>query len=342
MKSTMKHPKLSTIQLDELPIEVLLNVLNFLELPDINRFGQVSKRLKSASLVDSLWQEMILINTTMSNNLVEKAVDRGCKTLCLKSCRLTEASHLLSTFDKSGIKEGKNHVSSQLINLDLYNCDFTHEFLETLLLSSHSLKTFSLTDYNISRFSKSVLRMFYIQNGQTLQTLNLAFTSILDEKHMDSIVKNCNVLKEVDFSNCRLTSESLDCLVDGITKNIEKISLAVSSSVTDASIRNLVSRCNKIKSLNLAFNSITNNSLTSVKENLENTLEELDIGECSCITLHKAKLLKMRSMPKLKILNYFKPLDSNYEDLKKYLPQLTNNNPRDKWKGWHNRLHIIP
>ena len=100
MKSTMNQHKLSTIQLDDLPIEVLLNVLNFLELPDINRFGQVSKRLKSASLVDSLWQEMILINKTMSNNLVEKTLDRGCKTLCLKSCRLTEATYLTSTFDK--------------------------------------------------------------------------------------------------------------------------------------------------------------------------------------------------------------------------------------------------
>ena len=129
----MKQHKLSTIQLDDLPIEVLLIVLNYLELPDLNRLGQVSKRLKSASLVDSLWQETILINKTMSNNLVEKTLDRGCKTLCLKSCRLTEASHLLSTF------EDKKLVSSQLINLDLYNCDFTHGFLETLLLSSHSL-----------------------------------------------------------------------------------------------------------------------------------------------------------------------------------------------------------
>ena len=332
MKSTMKHQKLSTIQLEDLPIEVLLNVLNFLELPDINRFGQVSKRLKSVSLVDSLWQEMILINKTMSNNLVEKALDRGCKTLCLKSCRLTEASHLLSTF------EDKKLVSSQLINLDLYNCDFTHGFLETLLLSSHSLKTFSLTDYNINRFPIDVLRMFYSQNGKTLQTLNLAFTHVVSLEHIELIVKKCTLLKEVEFFDCCLSIESIHLLVKGITKNIEKFGLwsQIYTGAADWCIKILVSRCNKIKSLNLAWNLITNKTLTIIKENLENTLEVLDIGMCSNIT--DSKLLEMRSMPKLKILNYFRPLDSNYEELKKNLPQLTNIHPKEKWKDWYEKL----
>ena len=300
LESTIKRQKLPPLQLEDLSDEVILNILSFLELPDLNRFSQVSKRLR--------------------------ILYRSCKNLCIKRCRLTGATYLQDWIE----------------NLELYQCDFTYGVLEALMSSSHSLKKFSLTNYTKYNLFHHNLQTFYSQNGQTLQTLNLAFTSILDEKHMDNIVKNCNVLKEVDFSNCRLSSESLNIFVCGITVNIEKVSLASSSSVTDASIRNLVSRCNKIKSLNLALNSITNNSLTSVKENLENTLEELEIGECSRIILHKAKLLKMRSMPKLKVLNYFKPLESNYEDLKKHLPQLTNNNPRDKWKGWHNRLHIIP
>ena len=332
MESTMKHQKLFTTQLEDLPVEVLLNVLNCLELPDRNWFGQVSKRLNSVCLVESFWQKIRLLNKTVSINLVKNILDRGCKTLCLKSCRLTEASHLLSTFDKSGVKEDKNPVSSQLINLDLYNCDFTHGFLQTLLLSSHSLKTFSLTDYNISRFSNSVLRMFYIQNGQTLQTLNLAFTSVVNRKHIELIVKNCTGLKEVDFSHSYLSYESIHLLVNGISKSIEKFGLSHCGSnwyIADEYVKILVSRCNKIKSLDLAWNSITDNSLTSIAKNLRNNLEELDIGRCYNIT--DAKLLEMSSMPQLKILNYFMPYNSNYEDLKKNLPQLTNNNPKEKW-----------
>ena len=39
------------IGIGDLPVEVLLNVFIFLELPDLNRCGQVSKRLRSISLV---------------------------------------------------------------------------------------------------------------------------------------------------------------------------------------------------------------------------------------------------------------------------------------------------
>ena len=343
MESTMKRQKLSTIQLEDLPVEVLLNVLNFLELPDLNRFGQVSKRLKSASLVESLWQKIILLNKTVSINLVEKILDRGCKTLCLKSCMLKEASYLLYILDQpfyqfgKQVKADKKPGSSQLINLDLYHCELTHEFLETLLSSSHYLKTFSLTDYNINRFPTDVLHMFYSQNGKTLQTLNLAFTRVLSLEHIELIVKNCTVLKEVDFSDCCLSIESIHLLAKGITKSIEKFDLAYCSlNFTDAAdwcINILVSRCNKIKSLNLAWNFITDKTLINIKKNLKNTLEELDISMCSNIT--NSELLEMRSMPKNKILNYFRPLDSNYEDLKKNLPQLTNIHPKEKWKGWY-------
>ena len=335
MESTMKHQKLPITQLEDLPVEVLLSVLNFLELPDCNRFGQVSKRLKSLSLVESLWQKICLVNKTVSISLVEKILNRGCKTLCLKSCRLTEATYLRSNFDElllaNQIKANKIPGSSQLINLDLYQCEFTDGFLETLLSSSHSLKTFSLTDYNMCLFPNDILRNFYSQNGQTLQTLNLAFTSVVSWKHIELIVNNCAGLKEVDFSLCYLAYESILLLVNGITKNVEKFGLAYCGSGTDAEdrwVKILVSRCNKIKSLNLAWNSISDNSLTSINENLKNTLEELDIGRCLNIT--NTKILEMRSMPKLKVLNYFMPWNSNYEYLKKNLPQLTNNNPKER------------
>ena len=334
----MKIQKLSTTQLDDLPVEVLLNVLNYLELPDLNLFGQVSKRLKSVTLVESLWQRILLVNKTVSINQVENILDQGCKTLCLKSCRLTEATYLRSTFDPPSlgnqIKAKEVTPSSQLINLDLYQCEFTDGILESLMSSTHSLKTFSLTDHNICMFSYDILLAFYSQNGQTLQTLNLAFTSVVNYKHIDLIVKNCTGLKEVDFSHCNLAYESIRLLVNGITKSIEKFGLSCCGSgcdTADEHVKILVSRCNKIKSLNLARNSITNNSLTSIAKNLTNSLEELDIGRCNNITDTKLLVFEMSSMPKLKKLNYFMPYNSKYEDLKKNLPQLTNIDPKVTW-----------
>ena len=177
------------------------------------------------------------------NQLSEFILNRGCKTLCLKSCRSTaesgeEAANLHSIFDKlllgNQIKANEKKGSFQMINLNLYQCDFTNEFLETLLYSIHSLKTFSLTDHNISLFSYDILQVFYSQNGQTLQTLNLAFTSVVNRKHIELIVKNCTGLKEVDFSHCYLSYESIHLLINGITKSIEKFGLSHCSSSGDS------------------------------------------------------------------------------------------------------------
>ena len=345
-QSTVKHQKLFTIELEDLPVEVLLKVFNFLELLDLNRFGQVSKILKSVSLVESLWQRVILFNNTrpkmmtVSINLVEKIFDRGCKTLRLKRCSITGA-YLRHIFDNqlmvNYIKIDEKPDPSQLINLDLYQCEFTNGSLETLLSSSHSLKKLSLTEVNINLIDYDIFHTFYSQNGQTLETLNLAFTHVIDCFHIELLVKNCNGLKEVDLSDCRLSDHCIHLLVNGLTKNIEKVGLALTSSVSDSSITTLVSRCKKITSLNLAFNYISDNSLTSINRNLKNTLEELDITGCWSIT--DTKLLEMRSMPKLKVLNYFKKWvrdrNCNYENLEKNLPQLTNTNTLEKWNIWH-------
>ena len=333
-------------------------MLNFLELPDLNRCGQVSKKLKSVSLIQSLWQKIVLFNdakpkkTVLSIDLVEKILERGCKTLCLKRCTLTGAAYSSWIFDtisnldylefeeyegmiksdKCQIKGKENPYLSQLINLDLYQCDLSKGFMEILLFSSHSLKRFSLTKYNFNIVSDGVLSTFYSQNGQTLQTLNLASSRVVNLEHIELIVKNCIRLKEVDLSCCCLPFEGISLLVNVITKKKKKITLGFHSNVKDRHVKILVSRCNKITSLNLAFEHISDNSLTSIKENLSSTLEELDVGRCQKIT--DSKLLEMSSMPKLKVLNYFKTgTNDNYDNLKKHLPQLTNNDPWKKWKG---------
>ena len=64
MESNMKRQKLFNTQLEDLPVEVLLNVLSFLEQPDLYRVGQVSKTLNSICLVQSCQQKIIIGNNT--------------------------------------------------------------------------------------------------------------------------------------------------------------------------------------------------------------------------------------------------------------------------------------
>ena len=124
----------------------------------------------------------------------------------------------------------------------------------------------------------------------------------------------------------------LKILVNNISQNVEKLGLdGLGIHAEDKHIVALVSRCNKITSLNLAYGEkLTDISLTSIILNLKFTLEELDIGYCRLIT--HTKLLEMRVMPKLKTVNYGTGMSSNFHELKKTLPQLTHfDNWREKW-----------
>ena len=53
-----KRQKLSSCQLDELPDEVILKIVGFLDLKELLLFGQVSKRLQAITNDESLWLKL--------------------------------------------------------------------------------------------------------------------------------------------------------------------------------------------------------------------------------------------------------------------------------------------
>ena len=258
----MKRKKLPTFELEGLPDEVLLKVLSFLELPDLTRCEQVSKRLKSIVQIESLWQKLICFNNNdkidMSINFVEKILSRGCKTLSLKRYRLTGDAYM--TRSKSLVEEKLG--SSKLINLNLYQCELPNGFSEKLMSSIQNLKKLSLTQFNIYRISNGILSNFYSLNGQTLQTLNLAFSCGIKLENFQLIVNNCTRLKEIELSGCCQSEACTSLLVNSITKSIEKFGLGFTgkydSDSADGYITTLVSRCKKIKSLNLGYRFVQN------------------------------------------------------------------------------------
>ena len=67
--------------------------------------------------------------------------------------------------------------------------------------------------------------------------------------------------------------------------------------------------------------SITNNTITSIIDYLKPTLEELSIRGCNDIT----QILELKSMKKLRILNYFERTELETEELKKCLPHFVIN-----------------
>ena len=70
-------------QLEDLPDEVILNVLKFLQLPDLIRCGSVSKRIRFVSFIESLWQKIDIMNIgnsrkIVSTDLIKRIIYRGC------------------------------------------------------------------------------------------------------------------------------------------------------------------------------------------------------------------------------------------------------------------------
>ena len=118
--------------------------------------------------------------------------------------------------------------------------------------------------------------------------------------------------------------EALDYLANNLTTKVGKLNLGGQIYLEDKHVNSLVIRCNKIVALNLGLTSITENCLNSISENLNLTLEELDISEyinpISCAEIY----WHLRSMSKLKKLNLPNLIHVNeIENLKKKLTDLS-------------------
>jgi hypothetical protein len=116
----------------------------------------------------------------------------------------------------------------------------------------------------------------------------------------------------------------MDYLANNLTTKIKKLNLGGQIYLEDKHVNSLVIRCNKIVALNLGLTSITENCLSGISENLNLTLEELDISEyinpitCAEIYWH------LRSMSKLKVLNLPNLINvEEIESLEKKLPNLS-------------------
>ena len=198
-----------------------------------------------------------------------------------------------------------------------------HKFYEELLVSCYSLQKASLKKLTLSN---KLNDKFWIQNGQTLQVLNISNCMLRDIDSIQKIVANCVELREINLNNLIFMQDSFEYMAENLTPKVKRLSirnpryfLFDKSINMDELITSLINRCNKLTSLNLRGNFITNNSLTSIIQTLEPTLEELDVSHTS---INFEKLVELRCMKKLRTLNCWH-LESHVIDvLKTELPRL--------------------
>ena len=307
--------------IQDLPDEITLKIIYFLNIKDLVKFGCVSKRMRRIRNDQSLWQKINLSKCSseqrgyyidIPTDLVKMVLENGCKYLSLRYMKLGPAS-MGSEGDL--LLDG----SSSLIYLDLENCEANLKTFEEILASCHSLQKLSMSSKGqINFLTSNMIRSIGYQNGHALQTLNLSYCVGLDLESIQKITKHCVELKNIAIFSTHLSKDSINFLVTNLTPNVEKIDLGCVSYLKDEHLKALVVRCNKLSVLNLQHTLITNNSLNHIAENLQQTLEKLDVYSCYGITYDKLNILK--SMPKLKELRFIGTYSGEKEHLKNVMP----------------------
>ena len=307
------------VNFQDLPDEVVLKILSFSETKDLITCGQVSKKIRRISRDGTLWVTTNLKKKIVKTELLEMILGKGCRILNLRHSTILGS---LSSNIKSQLRVLKFKSQPE-------ECENTMDVLEKLLLSCLSLQHLAIEDV----FLTPKMADGICGNGKTLQTLNLSF-SFLDEKNLQKIIKCCQELKEVDLAYVQDTDfisrdKYFEFLAENMPPNVEKLNLA-GNLITDDEVKTLLSRCNKIKALNLEATQITDDSFIGIKQHLNLTLEELSMR----LNLRNDFLtkdfisfngfLKLKSMPRLKILNliYENGDDEKIQNLRQHLSHL--------------------
>ena len=329
------------LNFQDLPDELVLKILSFLEIIDLIGCGQVSERFRRVSHDDTLWVTANLEKKTVKAELLEMILRKGCRTL---------------NFSHSEIRGSlSSNIKSQLRFLTftpIFSWGDSGEdtlFLEELLSSCSSLKHLIIERVCLTpKMADSVCK-----NGKTLQILNLNSSYVyFTPNNVEDIFKCCLELKEVDLAHVNekdgLTERKLELLAQNISPNVEKLYLN-SSLIMDDQVKTLLRRCNKIKELSLEATWLTDNSLKNIRQYLNLTLEELSLGPddrdaismehyerffLNTNTIHWRQanpprisftgFLELKFMPRLKILNLYYQKDDGekIQNLRQHLPNL--------------------
>ena len=244
---TIDGAEACTLNFGDLPNELILKVFSYSEPKELISSGQVSKRLRTISRDESLWQEVNLSQKIVKTVLLELILNMGCISLNLSNSTILGRLSLL----------GK----SQLRNLNLNDCT-NIDVLEELVASCYFLERLEMKYATIAPEMAPCI----CQNNKTLQILNLYYSVGLQDNYL-KIIKSCQELKQVYFGRINdggLSYGDLSNVAHNISPKVEILDLR-DLRITDDHIRIILTRCKKINALYLRGALLTNLSMIKVR-----------------------------------------------------------------------------
>ena len=230
----------AVFELGEFPDEIILKVFASLDVKDLLNCGQVSKRFRSISHDQSLWQRIDLSGQIISTALIQSVLDRGCKHLDLSnSCaldlnpiqhifnncvQLTELNLVEST--NISINESSFLFKSRTPQLEkveiciLYNED-PGEHVKILLERCNHLKELHLK-YYVPIFDGAMTNMIVeaLKNSQYLDILEMNLfsneitsSSKLLQLPVSTKLANLKIRKNKETTRLKIELQSLNLYV---------------------------------------------------------------------------------------------------------------------------------
>jgi len=308
---------------DHMPDEVQLKIFKTLEFKDLMCCAQVSKRTRRICHDESMWKKVNVSEKVVPSEFIEMILENGCKYINLQSSQIV-----------GSLKLSRKEYDVKYLNLS--NCRADEGVLGKLISSCQSLQKLSLARLSLS--SDAINSCNYEQ----IQTLDLNSFRGLDLELMKKIL-SCKALTEFSFRNHPIQYNSdwlVQYFVENVSSDVEKVSIGGMTCLNDKHVKILVKRCKKIKELELfGCRNITEDSLTSIVEHSDQMVK-LDIsrtnigfalswddrfGALVMLPVQGSNpLLKIKSMPNLKVLNCQHPGRSSQEigNLRKSMPQI--------------------
>ena len=179
---------------------------------------------------------------------------------------------------------------------DLFKCGQVAKRFRTISHDEFLWQRIDLSEQNVP----AVFIQFILDRG--CKYLDLSNSRILDFKSIQNSLNKRFQLTELNLENTRISEEESLFLVQNLTPKVKKIN-ALSKKDSDKHIKILVKRCYKLEEFQLKHydRPITESAITSIIEELKNTLESLDLY--SCEKLFYSKLVELlQRMTKLKNL----------------------------------------
>jgi len=333
------------LSIESLPNEIFMNIFSNLNIKDLFKCAQVSKKFRQISYDKSFWKCVSLFKQKVSCEMIGHILSLGTEYLNLQGAKLY--------IDWPSDIPPKNNL--KYLNLAFSSVD--DRFLVRLLRSSVSLEKISLTgvnhehlygnytrDYEGEDFVRDeqmleIRRSWYIEcllpNSKMLTSLDLRnssefYRSTLNSESIKAIVLNCVELKEANFKSQIVLDRDVEFFANNLTTKIEKLNISDNDSFDDKHIESLLKRCNNITELDLhdcdladdvdLDNEDNQRFLIAITENLSQNLIKLQLPDHIFLSHGFIK-----SMPKLRYLWKAPFLDGEVDKIMKEYPQISFN-----------------